>query len=74
MLGVVFALWRMRRVELAPAAAAVLLATVAHGMVDVYWVRATPVLGWLLVGMLCGMTAAARNKTHQRGAWESGYV
>lgn len=56
-LGVAFALWRMRRVELAPAAAGVLLATVAHGMVDVYWVRAGPVLGWLLVGMVCGLAA-----------------
>jgi hypothetical protein len=27
---------------------------VAHGLVDVYWVRGTPILGWLLVGMACG--------------------
>jgi hypothetical protein len=45
---------RMRRVPLAAAAAAVLLATVIHGLVDVYWVRGTPILGWLLVGMACG--------------------
>ena len=50
-----FILYRMRRVVLAPAAAAVLIATVAHGLVDVYWVRGTPVLGWLLVGMACGL-------------------
>jgi len=50
-----FILYRMRRVDVAPAAAAVLLATVAHGLVDVYWVRGTPVLGWLLVGMVCGV-------------------
>jgi O-antigen ligase len=45
---------RMRRMPLAAAAAAVLLATAIHGLVDVYWVRGTPVLGWLLVGMACG--------------------
>jgi hypothetical protein len=44
----------MRQVDVAPAAAAVLLATVAHGLVDIYWVRGTPVLSWLLVGMACG--------------------
>lgn len=58
--GSVFALWRMRRVELAPAAAGVLLATAAHGLVDIYWVRVTPVLGWLLVGMVCGLYAQSR--------------
>ena len=50
----------MRRVELAPVAAGVLVATVAHGLVDVYWVRVTPVLGWLLVGMVCGLYAQSR--------------
>jgi O-Antigen ligase len=49
-----FVLYRLRRVDVAPAAAAVLIATAAHGMVDVYWVRGTPVLGWLLTGMVCG--------------------
>jgi len=58
--GVAFALWRMRRVELAPAAAAVLLATAAHGLVDVYWVRGLPVLGFLLVGMACGHAGRRR--------------
>ena len=58
--GTALVLWRLRRVELAPAAAAVLLATFAHGMVDVYWVRGLPVLGFLLVGMVCGL--AARRK------------
>jgi hypothetical protein len=53
--GAAFALWRLRRVELAAAALAVMLATAAHGLVDVYWVRATPVLGFLLVGMACGL-------------------
>jgi hypothetical protein len=59
--GSVFALRRLRHIVLAPAAAAVVVATVAHGMVDVYWVRGTPVLGWLLVGMVCGLSAS-----HQR--------
>ena len=55
--GVLLVLRRIRAVEIAPVAAAVLLATVAHGLVDVYWVRATPVLGWLLVGMAFGCYA-----------------
>ena len=42
--GVALALRRMREVEIAPVAGAVMVATVAHGLVDVYWVRATPVL------------------------------
>ncbi|MGZ4334226.1 MAG: O-antigen ligase family protein [Gaiellaceae bacterium] len=46
---------KIRQVALAPVAAGVFLATVTHGLVDVYWVRATPVLGWLLVGMACAM-------------------
>ena len=54
-LGSAIALFtKMRRIPLAAAAAAVLLATAVHGLVDVYWVRGTPVLGWLLVGMACG--------------------
>ena len=58
--GSVLALYRMRRIELAPVAAGVLVATAAHGLVDVYWVRVTPVLGWLLVGMVCGLYAESR--------------
>jgi hypothetical protein len=58
--GTVLALWRMRRVELAPVAAAVLLATMAHGLVDVYWVRGLPVPGFLLVGMACGLASRGR--------------
>jgi hypothetical protein len=53
----VLGLWRMREAELAPAAMAILLATVAHGLVDVFWVRGLPVLGFLLVGMTCGLAA-----------------
>jgi hypothetical protein len=55
--GLAFALWRMRRVELAAAAAAVVVATFVHGLVDVYWVRGTPVLGFLLVGMVCALAS-----------------
>lgn len=51
--AVVLLLRRIRQVPLAPVAAGVFLATVTHGLVDIYWVRATPVLGWLLVGMAC---------------------
>jgi len=60
-LGSAFVLYQLRRAELAPVAAGVLVATAAHGLVDVYWVRVTPVLGWLLVGMVCGLYAQSRN-------------
>jgi lysylphosphatidylglycerol synthetase-like protein (DUF2156 family) len=52
--GLAFALRRMRNLDIAAAAAGVLLATAVHGLVDVYWVRGTPVLSYLLVGMACG--------------------
>jgi hypothetical protein len=55
--GSFLALVRMRRIELAPAAAGILLSTAVHGVVDVYWVRGTPVLSWLLVGVTCGLYA-----------------
>ena len=32
-------------------ALAIQTASIAHGLVDVYWIRGIPVLGWLLVGM-----------------------
>jgi hypothetical protein len=61
--GAALALFRHARgTELGTAAIAVLLATVAHGFVDVYWVRGTPLLGWLLVGMACGTLAARREE------------
>ncbi len=59
-LGTLLALRMMRNVEIVPAATGVLLATAAHGLVDVYWVRGTPLLGWLLVGMACGALARGR--------------
>jgi hypothetical protein len=52
--------WRMRSAPLAAAAAAILVGTAMHGLVDVYWVRGTPVLGWLLVGMTCGAFAKSK--------------
>ena len=55
-------LWRMRHSEFSAAAVGVVLATAAHGLVDVYWVRGTPVLGWLLVGMACGALAQRRHR------------
>jgi O-antigen ligase len=63
--GSVIVLYRMRRVDIAPAATGVLVASVAHGLVDVYWVRVTPVLGWLLVGMVCGLYAKSRDNRDQ---------
>jgi hypothetical protein len=60
-LGSAAAVIRMHRVDVAAAAGGVLIATLLHGLVDVYWVRGTPVLGWLLVGMTCGGYFALRN-------------
>lgn len=40
-----------RHTVLGPAAVAVAGAIAGHGLVDVYWVRGTPILGWLLMGM-----------------------
>lgn len=56
---------RMRRIPLAAAAAGVLLATAVHGLVDVYWVRGTPILGWLLVGMACGEFLRERQESEE---------
>ena len=61
-LGLYSRLRRMRRVDVAVAAAGVFVATVAHGLIDVYWVRGTPVLSWLLVGMACGGLARMRQQ------------
>jgi hypothetical protein len=61
--GAAIALRKMRHVDVAAAAAGVLLATVAHGLVDVYWVRGTPMLSWLLVGMACGGFVKLRQNT-----------
>jgi len=59
-------LWRWQRVSpLAAATAAVLVATAGHGLVDVYWVRGTPVLGWLLLGVVAG-SAVRRRLTAER--------
>jgi len=58
--GTSAAMLRMRRANLAPAAAAILIGTFAHGLIDVYWVRGTPVLSWLIVGMVCGEVARRR--------------
>jgi O-Antigen ligase len=52
--GSFLALRKMGEVDVTAAAAGVLVATVVHGLVDVYWVRGTPILSWLLVGMACG--------------------
>ena len=51
---------RARGTSLGPLAAAATLAVVSHGLVDVYWVRATPVMAWMLVGMALGGLAGER--------------
>ena len=53
--GAVALLFRFTgRTPLAATAGALLIAAVGHGLVDVYWVRGTPVLSWLTVGMVVG--------------------
>ncbi len=44
----------LRDVPLGPVAVALTVAVAAHGLVDVYWVRGTPVVPWLLLGMAFG--------------------
>lgn len=62
--GAFFVLFRAeRKAPLVLTAAAVLIGTAAHGLVDVYWVRGTPVLGWLLVGMASAELMRARRPT-----------
>ncbi|HZS30116.1 MAG TPA: O-antigen ligase family protein [Gaiellaceae bacterium] len=63
--GTGIVLVRLRRAELAPVALAVVFATAAHGMVDIYWVRGTPVLGWLLVGMVGALAWRSREAARQ---------
>lgn len=53
---------RRRHCPWALAAAAVQTSTLVHSLFDVYWVRATPTLGWLLVGL------AVENGRRVRGA------
>lgn len=75
-------LWRRRHdTPLAAVALAVQASTIGHGLVDVYWVRGTPVLGWLLVGAAlvdaerrCQRDAAIETKTlpaERRGAGQA---
>jgi hypothetical protein len=66
--GTMLVLRRMRHIDVAAAAAGVLIATAAHGLVDVYWVRGMPILGWLLVGMACGRLLKARSAASARQA------
>jgi hypothetical protein len=59
---------RLQWVEIAPVAAGVFLATFAHGLVDVYWVRGTPMLAWLLLGMACAGVVRANVHSGQSEA------
>lgn len=62
LVGSFWLVWRRRRdTPLAPVALAVQASIISHGLVDIYWVRGTPVLGWLLVG-------AALTDAHRRSA------
>jgi O-antigen ligase len=63
-LGIAGVLFRRARTSpFAAAAAALIIASVGHGLVDVYWVRGTPVLGWLVVGMVLVQHPSASDPT-----------
>ncbi|NKZ93669.1 hypothetical protein GS966_28365 [Rhodococcus hoagii] len=75
-LGVAFALlcvgtliWllRRRKTTLVALALVVQISTLAHAYVDVYWVRGTPVVGWMLIG-----AAAASTYSWQRSRRDGG--
>jgi len=62
--GATVLIWTRRgSTPLAPLAMAVHVSIVSHGLVDVYWVRGTPVLGWLLVGAVLADAARRRPRT-----------
>jgi hypothetical protein len=46
-------------------------AILTHGLVDVYWVRGTPVIGWLLVGMALNPLLANESATEEANAPEA---
>jgi hypothetical protein len=51
-LGAIVVVFRRRKLSpWAVPAICVQVAILVHGMVDVYWVRGTPVMGWLLIGL-----------------------
>lgn len=50
---------RRRASPYAGVAAAVHVAVLAHGLVDTYWVRSTPVLGWFLIGAALAAPASS---------------
>ncbi|MCW2496003.1 O-antigen ligase family protein [Jatrophihabitans sp.] len=52
---------RRRRSTWAPLALAVEVAVISHSVVDVYWVRGTPVAPWVLIGL--ALAAAHRAET-----------
>ena len=47
---VLYTLWKLRRTVAGRLALAVQISLLAHGLVDIYWVRATPTVGWYLTG------------------------
>lgn len=61
---------RRQRDPIVLCALAVQLSTVIHGVVDVYWVRGTPVMGWLLVGAALWLAADARPDGQEEEAAE----
>ena len=69
MVGSGVLMWRRRTdTPLAAMALAVQVSTIGHGLVDVYWVRGTPVLGWLLAG---AALADAERRLRQRAPQET---
>lgn len=65
--GSIIWLMRHQRSDVALLGLTVQLSTLAHAWVDVYWVRGTPSLGWLLVGAAAGAVAARKSAVPNRG-------
>lgn len=63
---------RVRRDRVAATALVVTASLITHGLVDVYWVRGTPDIGWLLTGMALatGGLASKTARTEDESAVE----
>ena len=67
--GALLVLARVARgTQVGPVAVALTAAIVGHGLVDVYWVRGTPVAGWLVVGVALGQAVLAGRPAPGEGA------
>lgn len=69
-LGALVIVLRRRKAGWALAALAVQIAILTHAQVDIYWVRGTPVMGWLLIGLTLSSGQALEAPSAGRGSGE----